>query len=413
MNLASQYIFSLKNCHKNIHYYLASITLFGLSQGIYLVLFNLYLQDLGFREDFVGRAVALQSLAGVLVLVPAGILSDRLGRKTMMLLGSLGKGLFIFSIALTSRGPLLLLWAFGIGLSQALLMVTSAPYLAENTQQKDRMHLFSISWFFIMFSAMGGNFIGGWMSQTLETYFSFSPIYSKRAAFFVAFLLSLLVFLPLRKIQEKSIPKGPKGGHFFVQFFESTDKTLIFKFTLASLFLGLGAGLFVPYFNLYFTNRFQLSTGYVGTIMAFGQAFMALAMLFGPPLAQHVGRVASICLFQLSSVLFLLILAQTQLLTLAIVSFLFRGALMNAANPLTTNLMMDYISPGMKGTANSLHQLVFQLGWVICGPISGYLIASYTYSLVFYLAAFLYLVSSIYFWFTFRPFNGGDRAVQS
>lgn len=85
---------------------------------------------------------------------------------------------------------------------------------------------------------------------------------------------------------------------------------------------------------------------------------------------------------------------------------------MNAANPLTTNLMLDTISPEMKGTANSLHQLVFHLGWVICGPISGYLIASYTYSIVFHLAAILYVISSFYFYFTFRYLERGELSKE-
>lgn len=408
MNLASQYFFKLKSCHQNIHYYFLAMFFSGMARGIHLILFNLYLQELGFREDFVGRAVALQALASVLILLPAGVLSDKFGRKRMLLWGSLGKGFFIFCTALTGRGFPLLLSSFGIGLSHSLVMVTNAPYLAENTVPKERLHLFSMSWFFIMFSSMVGNFLGGWITQFFMSSFSLSPLASKRGALIFASIVSFFVLVPIKRITEKRIFSSPQKKNLFVNLWQSKDGIMILRFTFASLLLGLGAGLFVPYFNLYFANRFQLSTGHVGTIMAMGQAFMAVAMLLGPPLAQRIGRVASICLFQLTSVLFLLILGQTQLLVFAIPSFLFRGALMNAANPLTTNLMMDNISDAMKGTANSMHQLVFQLGWVVCGPISGFLIASYSYSIVFYLAACLYLSASFYFWFIFRSLDRGN-----
>ena len=57
---------------------------------------------------------------------------------------------------------------------------------------------------------------------------------------------------------------------------------LIFHFSFASLLIGLGSGLVVPYLNLYFSNRFDASNAYIGLILSLGSAMTAVAMLIGP-----------------------------------------------------------------------------------------------------------------------------------
>src|SRR5256885_14643298 len=51
-----------------------------MGQGIFSVLFNLYLVEGGFQETFVGRAVSMNALGVALACLPAGLLAERWGR---------------------------------------------------------------------------------------------------------------------------------------------------------------------------------------------------------------------------------------------------------------------------------------------------------------------------------------------
>ena len=56
--------------------------------GVFAVLFNLYLLEAGYRESFVGQAIAANGLGMALAAIPAGLLSDRWGRRRCLLLGA-------------------------------------------------------------------------------------------------------------------------------------------------------------------------------------------------------------------------------------------------------------------------------------------------------------------------------------
>ncbi len=412
MQAISEYRTCLISCSNDVKKYFAALVLSSVSRGIFMVLFNLYLRDLGFNEAFVGQAVSLQALASVIILIPAGIMSDRLGRLIIMVAGCIIKSAALLLVAFTQAGSFLLILSFSMGLGQALLMVNSAPFLAENTGVRERMHLFSINWSMMMFSTMLGNVLGGWLADSMESYLLLGPVFSKQITIFIASILGFVAVIPLFRAQEKRKADKSSWRSFFRNLRGSGEMGIILRFVAASLLLGLGAGLIVPYFNLYFASVFDLRTGSIGVIMAAGQAVMALAMLIGAPVAQRLGRVRTICLLQISSVIFLLILGQTYILYLAIISFMFRAALVNAANPINMNLMMENVSDGLKGTASSLHQMVFQLGWAICGPISGLLITAYSYQFVYNVAAIFYVFSTLFFWIVFRALDEPGKEEQ-
>ena len=75
---------------------------------------------------------------------------------------------------------------------------------------------------------------------------------------------------------------------------------------------------------------------------------------------------------------------------------------MNASNPITSTIMMEEVPENLKGLTNSLNQTIVQVGWAVCGRLSGSIIDGYGYGWIFYLAGGLYATSAIYYYFTFR-----------
>lgn len=405
--LFRDYFDGIKNFSRNVKLYLLALTLNSIGTGMFLVLYNLYLKELSYNEAFVGQTISLKSLAAVLILLPAGVFGDKLGRKKAMLTGALFVAFSFGVLSFMENQTMILIFIFVNGLFNAFFMVAQSPFIKENTNPKERMHLFSINSALMVGSWMIGNLLGGSIPDLLNNWLP--TLVSMKITLLLSGLTILLASVPLFKIKEVRTQNKRGFGDIVKILKEKDELKVILKFIFPSAMVGFGAGLFVPYTNLYLSNSFGLSSSSVGFIMAMSQIMTALATLLSPLLVDIVGRVKGIFTFQLSSMPFLFIMAMTTNVYFASVAVLFRAALMNAANPITANLMMETVGDEVKGIANSLSQMAFQLGWAVMGPISGIIIAGYGYKYIFFLSMVFYLLSASSYYLFFRKLDSDNN----
>ncbi|HKQ56275.1 MAG TPA: MFS transporter, partial [Candidatus Eisenbacteria bacterium] len=129
--------------------------------GVYSVIFNLYLLEGGYREEFVGRAISLNGLGMALASLPAGVLADRWGRRRCLVLG-----VALDAIAQLLRASLLspsaiLAGSFGAGIGQAMLTIAAAPYMTEHSGPRERTHLFATFFASTLIAGVVGSILGG------------------------------------------------------------------------------------------------------------------------------------------------------------------------------------------------------------------------------------------------------------
>ena len=101
----ARYLHSFTGFSRDARLFLLTTIVFGAALSLYWIDFNLYLESIGLDRPTIGLLLSVSQLAGVLVALPASALSDRLGRRTLLYLGSFG---YILSLGLTS-------WAFFTG----------------------------------------------------------------------------------------------------------------------------------------------------------------------------------------------------------------------------------------------------------------------------------------------------------
>ena len=97
MRLFVKYVQAFGRFQRNAQLYLLYYVLSGVSAGILLVLYNLYLVSLGYKTDFIGLVLFSGTLGAGLAIFPAGICIDRFGGKivliiTTLLIGAIGAG---------------------------------------------------------------------------------------------------------------------------------------------------------------------------------------------------------------------------------------------------------------------------------------------------------------------------------
>ncbi|KON86443.1 multidrug transporter [Sporosarcina globispora] len=387
--------------------------------GIFMVIYNFYIRELGYSESVIGQIISMTALATAFILVPAGISSDRIGRKKAMMFGAVSTGVVMLFRSMVEMQELLILFAFLTGLTTAFLQVSGIPWLAENSKADQRVHLFSIHFAIMTGANVIGNLSGGILTDLFSLFVdqltSIRITLLIASIFFIAGLFPILRFTEVPK--DKNDVKGFKDFSLKNLSLKNEGVKIIAMFAFAQLLIGIGAGLVIPYLNLYFADRFEASNSAIGIIISLGQAATAFAMIIGPFVVRKVGEVTAVVILQLLSLPFLLLTAYTENLWLAVIGFLFRQALMNAGNPIQMSLMMSKVNDSMKGLANSVNQMVFNLGWAVMGPVSTGIVMKYGaywgYALVFTITASLYLIGSLYFFFVFRSYNKTKTAAPS
>ncbi|MEO2259476.1 MFS transporter [Paenibacillus amylolyticus] len=414
----------IRGWSRNIQLFFLASILYQIGNGMFSVLYNLYIQGLGYNDTMNGQIVSIQSLATAIMFVPIGLCGDLFSRKRLLITGALFSGIFLIGRSFDYSATGLIWFAVFSGLFAGVFQVLAIPYLAENVKKSQRLKMFSYYSSLVLASQVLGSLGGGVFADLLHTA-GLAKVTGLQTVLFVGGAATLAAFIPLLFVTEgKAAPQTTIPGQPVLQsnadlkesstntsstddsITKKKDSRLIGQFIVTQLLIGLGSGLVVPYLNLYFTNRFSVSLSGMSLMIALGQIMTIVSMLIGPTLAAKVGSVRAVVIFQVMSLPFLLLTGFTNLLFIASLSFLFRQALMNAANPIHSAILVDRISDKRRGIANSLMQTSFMIGWATMGPVQSYLVTTYGtywgYAITFSITGCLYVISSLMYFVMFR-----------
>lgn len=381
--------------------YLVAEFLAWTGHGIQSVLFNLYLVEAGFKEAFVGNAISMAGLGLALAALPAGILAERWGRRKCLMLGVAieGAGLLARSVSLS---PGVIVGAsFVMGAGQSMFQIAAAPFITEHSTPRERTHLFSTFFAAALFAGVVGSGLGGLLPALmlhLPNAARPTPLLAFRIALVVASLISLSGWLPLARLRglaEASL----------VQERESVEPGMekrLWPIALNFLLIGCGAGLVIPFMNLYFKDRFGSTSAEIGAYFAIAQVLTACASLLGPALARRFGKLRTAVASELLSLPFLVTLGAERHLPVAVASFWARATLMQAATPLMQNFVMEALPPGLRARSSSINNMVWNIGWAASATCAGLVIQRWGFAVPFYLTATLYATAAITFFLSFR-----------
>ncbi|MGG0825118.1 MFS transporter [Paenibacillus turicensis] len=404
---------------RNIQLFFLASVLCQVGSGMFSVLYNVYIQKLGYNDTMNGQIVSIQSLATAIMFIPIGLAGDKFGRKKLLIAGALFSGIALIGRSFDYSANGLIWFAVFSGLFAGVFQILSIPYLAESVKETQRLKIFSYYSALVLASQVVGSLGGGVLADLLHHTFGISEVLGLQIVLLLGGATTLIAFIPLLFITEtktlhrtKHEDKEHSQTPTEVNADVKKDSVLIIQFVTTQLLIGLGSGLVIPYLNLYFTNRFSLSMSGMSLLLALGQIMTIVSMLIGPTLANRTGNVRAVVIFQIMSLPFLLLTGFTNILFIASISFLFRQALMNAANPIQSAILVDRISDKRRGIANSLMQTAFMVGWATMGPVQSYLVTTYGtywgYAITFSITGSLYVISSLMYYIMFketRPAN--------
>jgi predicted MFS family arabinose efflux permease len=399
----------LKLFSGNARLFLVGIFFLGLNLSIFSLLLNLYFKELGFTEDLIGEILSMTAWGTTIISLPAALVIPRFQVKKILITSVLLVGIFsLLQAGLTERSALL--WASLIlGMTSSIARIAAAPFLMQNSTPKERTYLFSLHFGTYLIAAIVGSLVGGYLPR-LFTHIAATKVMAFRYSLFLSAGLNLLSLIPFVLITaETKSKKGLEPKRAWNWKLLTERGILLFKICLPFFILGMGAGLVIPFLNLYFKERFQLPASTIGVFFALLELFMLGGILMGPLLSKKVGMIRTIVGTQLSSIPFMLTLAFTYRLPLAVGSFLFRGALMNMSQPIFTNFAMEKVKVEEHTLTNAFIMLSWSLSWAVSANLGGRLIKVYSFTLPLLITVGLYIISSILFYLFFS--SEADKAM--
>lgn len=390
-NLKS-YLENIKLFSRNAKFYLGGTFFMGYATAILWMLYNLYLKELGFSEGVMGEIMFFQGLGTVIAAIPAAVAIDYFRLKKVMITASVVNSLSFVLMTFITDLDILRIVAVLAGAGWTVHFVAASPFFMRNSTNKERTYLFSVNYALEWAAGLLGALIGGYIPKLLS-FWGVPLITGYRVSLLMGALFALISALFYLKILSARPIKSGKID--WVKYVKSRDWRTTGKLCLPQLIIGFGAGLVIPFLNIYFSNIFNLDSADIGKIFAIGQISTVIGFLLGPVLAKKLGLVRTVASSQLLSIPFFLILAFTPYLSPAIIAFWLRGALMLMAWPLYNNFAMEIVEPEHHAGTNSLLSLSFNTTWMFSSFIGGKIIEHYGFVPVMLATILLYIINSI------------------
>jgi len=398
-HLLGEYSSQVRAFRPNARLYLLNVILTGMVMGIFRLIFNFYALSLGFDEALLGNLITTSSFVALISALPMGYLADTIGRKGSLIISSTLLSIAILAMALWQSETSLYTMNVVSGLAQSLAGVTMSPFLMENSDEKERTYLFSFGQGLQMTMASVGSWVGGylptWMGQAQNVSATSSIAYGNSV--FIAGIGAGLAILPLIFIQSPKIAKRDRA--IFAPFeYAAKNPSLLTKLILPTLLTSIGAGLIMPFMNVFFRVVHHQPDPVIGTLFAWGSLAMGIGLLVAPPLAERTGKIQLVVISQALSIPFLILLGFSPIFWMGAAAYYIRLSLMNMSGPVYQTFIMEHVEPSARATVASLSSMAWNFGWAFSPTISGLLQVRYGFAPPFIGTITLYTISVIMYW---------------
>ncbi|MBZ9713949.1 MFS transporter [Deinococcus multiflagellatus] len=365
---------------RQVWLFLSSVFVFGLSQAFTALFLNFYLRALGLGAEWQGLLNALPAVTLAALSLPAVALARRISNAHTLKVGA-ALGLVGTALLVLANGPaLVVLGAIVQGAGAALSIVAGSPFMANQSDERTRVTLFSVQSALMTGAGFLGNLLGGQVPAAYAGWTGTEPdgLGALRAALAVAAGLQLLGLVPVLGLK----PSGKtvrQGRSFRVQ-----DKRTMARLVLPNILVGLGAGATIPFLNVFIEGKFGISYAGLGTLFAWTSLATAATALLQPLLVRRLGQLQAVLLVQASSLPFLALLGFAPSLWLVTAALFTRGALMNAAGPVYSAYAMTALPEDDRPMYSAVNVIAWDLGWAASSVLSGVVRGALPFSAAFH-----------------------------
>ncbi|HVB71968.1 MAG TPA: MFS transporter [Ktedonobacteraceae bacterium] len=384
----------------------------SLAQGYLTIIVPLYLAQLGYDAFQLGLLFTASAVASAALTAAVGFLSDRFGRRSLLIVISLlmtGGGIFfaisgnfIVLVLAAALGTIGRGGGAGSGGAWGPYYPAEQALIAEHASDAQRTTIFgALSFIGVLTGALGS--LLAILPGILHSSFSLSQISGYRILFILTAFLGIamaLVVLPVREhAGAPRVKTSAKSGQERVRLSQKTWG-LIWRFMITNATNGLAIGMLGSFIVYWFYRRYGVDANVLGGLFFIINLAAAVPYLLAGRLARKLGAVNTVVVTRVVAVILLAVMAVMPTFLLAAILYLVRMIAITLSNPVRQSYLMGVISPDERARAAGLANLPSQVAAAISPGIAGYIIQSVSLDLPLELAALFQAVNTIlYFWF--------------
>lgn len=376
------YIEQFRNWPRDIRLFLFYNLLAFVGYGVFQLIFNLYCVELGFRENDLGVFQAAQTVAMAVAALAMGQVIRRSGAW-----GSVVGALVIFTLSsffmawAENFWLLTVLSAFsGIGL--AYLFNSIMPYIIEWTPREQRANVAAIIFAVTSLSVTVGSLVGGYLPDTMPI----SDLWSYRWTLVIGTAIAGFALLPLLMMREtrgaNPVPDASASREAESPKERRQVRMDVTVFVVIGGIMALGAGMVIPFYNVYMTDLGARS-GTIGLVFAIGGISSAVIGLFAPMIQRRYGAIPSVATIRFLGLPLFAMLIILPTLPIAIAAHIVRQITINLGWPIDSTFISEVLPPSQRSSVYGLRSASWNLIWALASVIGGIVIVRYGYNIPF------------------------------
>ena len=419
MTQETSYIGRMRQFSRNARLYLLHVIGMDLIHGAWEVLFNLYLLAIGFDVRFVGIRIAVLGVAGSLAAVPAGRLADRIDRKWGFIIGDGGGAACALILIMSTNANTILLFSALSACFSAMHHVTESPFMAENSEPEERIHLFSVEQGLGTLAAMAGALIAGFLPQYLMDSEGLTLVEAYRWAVHIGiawWFLSLIPAVMLRRYVSEEVAKARaevEGNRREGWLSAIQNPRTVYRFVVIGTLLSLGGGFVIRLANVFFHYDLHAHEHEIGMVFAAGSFALAIGAFCVPLIVEKIGEVATIVWTRFAAIPFILLIgfapelaSPETVVSVAGLAWVLRTSLFNMSGPAFEAFSMGQLHPTERATYIGISRLFGSAMAALGGYLGAVLMSGGDYRTPFVVMAVLYAISTALFMQWFKGKSG-------
>ena len=370
------------------------------------VIFAIYLSQLGYTTVTVGLVVSTAYASGAVLTALWGYLSDRFGRKNiLMLLAALtivSNLIYIFFSHLIFIIAAVIIANVGAGGSGAggqgggPMSPVEQALLAEKCTAANRNKVFAANAFVGSMMGSLGALLSG-LPQYLQESWGWQSIPSYKPLFALTIFFSIILIFAYSRIDEHHVPKNRAT---------KTASTKVNRFVLKMSLLGmvdnLGGGLISPLISYWFFLRYGVELKSLGFMFFLSYFLAALSFLSAPVIARRIGVVRTMAFSHGAASLIYLFLPLAPTFTIAAAMTIIRSYLAYMDNPLRSSFIMGVVRPEDRGSAAGFTTLSRHVPVAISPTLAAYMMQAFSLNVPIFVGGFLQVFHDCTFYVMFR-----------
>lgn len=368
-------------------------------QGVIAPVLPLFAEQLGVSAAVIGLTLSTFALARLILNVPLGILSDRYGRRLLLVSGPLVTAVGMIGSGLAGDIYQLLAWRFVAGAGSAMYMTGAQIYLADISTPENRARFIGTNQGALLFGVSIGPGIGGIVA---EFWGLSAPFHVVGVAALIATVYAYIRIPETRPetpepapAQQPTAPGAKPPRRAWVTLLLSRDFLAVASVTLAIFFTRTAARQTIM--PLLAAARFGFTAGTLGILFTVMSVINLILIAPAAWIADRFGRKAAIIPSGLATAAALMLMGLSGTTTIFIVAAILLALGTSIAGPAPAAYAADIAPPHLRGLAMGMYRSSGDIGFMVGPPLLGWVADHTSYSTALISNAALVAITALFF----------------